>query len=235
MTSNAILCRPVVRRPNVLMSSKSRKKPGFRGKTNPSRGMQFSTVTPNSIIPQVKQKLYRCVKLGHPFGLVQGQFDSFSDFSFQVTDLAENGAFAIMFVEYRIISVTMTFRPMYRANAIINESTSGLIPQIYLVFDPTNGTLPSSVSDYQRYQALVVHDDSSAVTIAFAPKAQEAIYNGILTTAYSPKLDSGWISTSYLGVPHYGAHVAISGSGVVAEGQHWNVSVSYSIAFRGNR
>jgi len=234
MTRNNNSLRRTERRTNVPMSSRSRKRPGGRGKTTPMRSVQFSTVTPNSIIPQVKQEPYRCVKLGHSFGLVQGQFDSFSDFSFQVSDLQENGAFAIMFEEYRILSVTMTLRPMYRANAIINESTSGLIPQVYLVFDPTNGTLPSSVSDYQRYQALVVHDDSSAVTIAFAPKAQEAIYNGILTTAYAPK-NSCWISTSYLGVPHYGAHIAISGSGVAAEGQHWNVSVSYSIAFRGNR
>lgn len=108
-------------------------------------------------------------KWADPRILTQTPVDSFYDLTFQASDLQENGAFLILWSEYRIRKVEMMFRPMFRANFVI-EQPNIIIPQIFVVFDPASTASPTTLQQYQRYAGLVVEDDSRSFTLAFNPR-----------------------------------------------------------------
>jgi hypothetical protein len=171
-----------------------------------------------------------------PNGIVtQGPVDVVSSQTFQVSDLLENGAFLILFEEFQIVKVELAFRPMYRANAIV-DALIGRIPEIYVAYDPTTAGPPTSVDPLGRYSDVAITDDSDPFVVSFRPRFAKRIYNGLLTDGFEPSVDSDWLSTSDLSIPHYHIFIGITGSmNIAGPFQSWNVVPRYTLRFRGHR
>jgi len=194
----------------------------------------FSRVSVGALTKGAPQMVTTLQKWGAPRLLTQAPTDSFFDLTFQVSDLQENGAFLIMWSEYRIKKVELMFRPMYRANSVVLQGQI-LIPQIFVVFDPASSIAPVNLVEYQRYSGLVVEDDSQSFAVTFTPRVAQPVYDGIITNAYSVG-NRPWLQTAQLSIPHYSVHVAVSGSANVAGPfQEWNVTTRYTVEFRVQR
>jgi len=220
---------------NVVLSSRRRSNPGpRRGKTSGQAAYAFSRVAVGALARGNPQMVTTLQKWGAPLLLTQAPADSFFNLTFQVSDLQENGAFLIMWSEYRIKKVELMFRPMFRANSVGLQGQI-LIPQIFVAFDPASSISPVSLAEYQRYSGLVVEDDSQSFAVAFTPRVAQPVYDGIITNAYSVG-DRPWLQTAQLSIPHYSVHVAVSGSANVAGPfQEWNVTTRYTLEFRVQR
>lgn len=220
---------------NVVLSSRRRSNPGpRRGKTGGQAAYAFSRVAVGALARGNPQMVTTLQKWGAPLLLTQAPADSFFNLTFQVSDLQENGAFLIMWSEYRIKKVELMFRPMFRANSVGLQGQI-LIPQIFVAFDPASSISPVSLAEYQRYSGLVVEDDSQSFAVAFTPRVAQPVYDGIITNAYSVG-DRPWLQTAQLSIPHYSVHVAVSGSANVAGPfQEWNVTTRYTLEFRVQR
>jgi hypothetical protein len=165
--------------------------------------------------------------------ITQGPVDTFTAFSFQMNDLQENGAFLIMWAEYRIKLVEVFFRPMFRNNDVALDAGQILIPQIVVVFEPSANAAPSVMVEYERFQGAVICDDSRAFGVVASPRMAQPVYDGIITSAYAIGSNKTWLQTAQNSIPHYGIYVAVSGSGNIAGPfQAWNVQVRYTIDFR---
>lgn len=171
-------------------------------------------------------------KWADPSQITQQPIDSFYNLTFQMSDLQETGAFKIMWSEYRIMKVELMFRPMFRANNVIQQGTI-LIPQILVVFDGTSTSAPATVQEFQRYAGLVVQDDSQSFSVTCMPRIATPVYDGIITSAYSVGEGKTWLQTAQPSIPHYSVHVAVTGSGNLAGPfQQWNVTTRYTLQFR---
>jgi hypothetical protein len=197
--------------------------------------MSFSRVLNGALSRGPNQAITTLTKWAAPSILTQSPSDSFFNLTFQASDLQENGAFLIMWSEYRIKKVELMFRPMFRAN-FVGEQGSILIPQLFVVYDPASTVSPNSIAEYQRYAGLVVQDDSQSFSVACTPRIAQPVYDGIITSAFSVGEKATWLQTAQLSIPHYSVHVAISGSGNVAGPfQQWNVTTRYTLEFRVQR
>jgi len=191
--------------------------------------VDFSVVGPGALVRGPRQSSYTLTKWAKTDVYVQAPVDSFRDLTFQVSDLQENGAFLIMWSQYMIRKVEMDFRPMFRANSV-REQAAIAIPLIYLVFDSSGATVPTTLPEYERFAGLVTQDDSESFHVTFEPRIATPVYDGVITTAYSVPKGRTWLSTAFLSIPHYSLHVAIGGSGNVAGPfQAWNVTTRYTI------
>lgn len=170
-------------------------------------------------------------KWGPEQTLTQAPVDNITRFTFQVSDLFENGAFRILYAEYRIRTVELCFRPMFRANSV-SLQTAIAIPLISVVYEPTSSTA-LSYPDLQRYAGLVQQDDSRSFVVKCSPRIATPVFDGLITSAYSVGPRETWLQTEQLSIPHYGLFVGVSGSGNVAGPfQEWSVTVRYTLEFR---
>jgi len=210
---------------------------GKRGGRQGTRqgNVAFSRVAAGALSSGPQQAITTLTKWADPQTITQTPIDSFTDMTFQVSDLQENGAFLIMWSEYRIKKVELMFRPMFRANNVLQQGTI-LIPQILVAFDPGSTASPVSVHDYQRYAGLVTQDDSQSFSVACSPRIAQPVYDGVITSAYSVGERTTWLQTVQPSIPHYSVHVAVTGSGTLAGPfQQWNVMVRYTLEFRVQR
>lgn len=151
---------------------------------------------------------------------------------FRLNLLQENGAMLIMWAEYKIVEIERTYRPMYRMNFIAEGPAVGTIPLIYVIYSPDQQFAPGGVASFQRYQGVVINDDSRSFTVKFRPKVALSVYDGIITSAYTVGPPS-WLQTIEPSIPHFGLHTLITGSGILGGPfQQWNVTTRYTIDFR---
>lgn len=194
--------------------------------------MAFSRVAAGALSRGPSQVTSTLTKWADPSLITQSPVDSFFNLTFQMSDLQENGAFKIMWSEYRIVKVELMFRPMFRANNVIQQGTI-LIPQILVVFDGTSTSAPATVQEFQRYAGLVTQDDSQSFSVTCMPRIATPVYDGIITSAYSVGEGRTWLQTAQPSIPHYSVHVAVTGSGNLAGPfQQWNVMTRYTLQFR---
>jgi hypothetical protein len=206
------------------------------GKSQPARqNDQFLGSSAVALLNTRRDQLYRVSKTLVANPLPGGVVDSIFDISYQLSDLPENGAMLIMFAEYRIMSVQVSLMPMFRANPMAAEAASGPIPRILIVFSPEQISLASK-AEFERYQNLVINDDETHTNVRFSPVVAQAVYQSALSTSYAVGKVGQWLPTNSLGIPHYGLHILIEGSGILAGPfQQWNMSVRYNIEFRVSR
>jgi len=184
--------------------------------------------------PSVSQKTVTFVKHGAPLLVAQGIGATFHDYTFAMSDLPENGAYAILFQEYRLRKVDMFLRPMFRANSLAQAGLAE-IPLVYVVFDPTS-YIPVSIANYQTFENVIVQDDSSTIQVSFCPVALISLYDGIITSAYAAAPRSTWLQTAEPSIPHNSLHIAVLGNSIIgAEFQQWNLEFRYTLEFRGFR
>jgi hypothetical protein len=176
---------------------------------------------------------YRMIKTGPALVLSQGPIDVFSQLTYRLSDLPENGAFLIMWSLYQIERIELQFRPMYRANPI-HDAPAGLIPEIYVAYQPDSvvGT-PANIDEMRRYADLVVTDDSDSFVVSFRPRFAKELFRTLIASTYEPSSNSDWLSTVTPDVPHYSTFVGITGSTSLAGPfQAWNVVARYHLNFK---
>jgi hypothetical protein len=196
---------------------------------------QFLGSSALTLLKSPKEVLFRTTKHLVADALTGGPADNIFPFTFQLSDLPENGAILIMFAEYRITSVTVSLAPMFRANTIVAEATIGPIPRILIVFSPEQTALATK-AEFERYQNLVINDDSTHTNVRFTPVVAQTVYNTALSNGLTIGPPGTWIPTNQPTVPHYGLHVLIEGSGLFgAQYQSWNRTVTYNLEFRVSR
>lgn len=215
-----------------LSRAPRRRNRGKPGKAKNSHlNTDFISVRSGALLRGPSQRTVTMTKWGPQSVITQAPVDNITRFTFQVSDLLENGAFLILYSEYRIRMVEVCFRPMFRANSVALQ-TAVAIPLIYVVYEPTSST-SLSFAELIRFAGLVQQDDSKSFVVKCSPRIAIPVFDGIITSAYSVGSRDTWLQTEQLSIPHYGLFVGVSGSGNVAGPfQEWNVSIRYTLEFR---
>jgi len=190
------------------------------------------------ILQTPPQSLCRFVKTGPAFAVDQQTLDTFTGLTFRLSDVPENGAYLILWSFYQIEKVELQFRPMYRANRVADAAAIGLIPEIYVAFDPdSTRATPVNLDEMRRYADLTVTDDSDGFVVSFRPRFAKTVFESALLSTYEPSNDQDWLPTIHNTVPHYNLFVAVTGSNVIGPGpfQAWNVVARYTLKFKDQR
>jgi len=207
---------------------------GKRHKEPTAISTQRLSRTPILAVP--RERTYQMIKTGPALILGQGPVDVFAALTFRLSDLPENGAYKILWSLFQIQRVELQFRPMYRANRIV-DAPNGLIPEIYVAFQPdSTQTVPTVIDDIRTFGDLVVTDDSDAFTVSFRPRFAKELFRSLALSTYEPSNDNDWLPTTAPDVPHYQTFVCITGStNLAGPFQAWNVVARYHLTMKGQR
>lgn len=116
-----------------------------------------------------------------------------------------------LFDEYKIVKAKVRFMPTNNS-AQVNSVSGGQYQGLGLIttaLDYNDGTPPATQEEVMNYGTRRVTRSNRTHVRVLTPKSQSALYNGVLTTAYSPV--SRWIPTSHSSVPHYGVKAWFQG------------------------
>lgn len=160
--------------------------------------------------------------------------DSFGTFSFNLGQLPEAAALTSLFQQYRFDLAEVWLRPMFRANSILDEGATVLIPQLYIAADPNDGSSWSTINDALNASNVFQTDDARGVAFRLIPLPQLEVFSGGVAVPSGTSDAPIWCNCSDPGVRHYGVKYAITGS-VGAGFQAWNVVSRYTVTFRGAR
>lgn len=163
--------------------------------------------------------------------IAQGEFDTFFAYVHTLMDNSDMASFGGYFQQFRIEMVEAEFRPMYRANPI-EFSPNGLIPQIYVAVDVNDNLAWSNIGQAHSYQNIVVNDDSKGFCVRYRPQVAVGMYASGVFTGYGHYDTQPWVDCRSSTTGFYGLKVAISGSGVAAAAQQWNLTFRYKVAYR---
>lgn len=154
-------------------------------------------------------------------------------YTFKLSDLGNSTAFAILFDQYRVNAVRITFYPQYN---VYNAATSTIaVPEIYTAIDYNSAVVPSSVSEVDQYTTVKRQMFTRPHSRYLKPKVLYSIQDQGLTAAYAngPK---PWLEIASPDVPHFaiiGAITASQSSSIVP--QLVRVTVTYYVSFRSVR
>lgn len=169
------------------------------------------------------------------FEINQATTITYGTVAFGLTSIINYQEYTVLFDEYRINYVSLTFRPMYTATSIISSSTNlNKIPLIYVVKDFDDVITPSSISQLRQYDNCIVHDDKQLFTIRFVPSTSLQLSNTENSTVKSNKT---WIDCTDAAVLHYGVKYAVTAQDASLPTilQGWYVEVGMSVSFRHTR
>lgn len=169
-------------------------------------------------------------KWRQPTVISQLQGDNFGSFQFTLNDLQQASVLGDLFQQYKITDIVAFFRPMYRANSMLQDADY-LIPQIYVAFDPNDVSNWGAISDASDADSVFINDDSAAFRMTVKPRPAMAAYAG----AFTGFADSGspWMDAGNDQIRYYGLKWAITGAGIgAAHFQSWNVTIRYQLSFR---
>jgi hypothetical protein len=158
------------------------------------------------------------------------QVDTFGGYQYELTD-TEASIFHSYFEQYQITMIEAFFRPMFRANSVV-QAADGNMPLIYVATDPDDISAWGTISAAQSVDRVIEMDDSEGFVVKFQPVVSTALYDGAFT-AFANVDFAPWINTASVTVRHYGLKWAVTGSGVGAVPyQTWNVDHRYTVRFR---
>lgn len=110
---------------------------------------------------------------------------------------------------YRINKVVCKFVPN-RDNA--NFGGTSYIPNFYSVLDFTDSTIPTSLTELYDYGNLRITRGSIIHTRALVPATNDAIEGPAAIVSGNPRYKQ-WITTSQMGIPHFGLKYAVDNVG----------------------
>lgn len=131
--------------------------------------------------------------------------------TFQLNQIADYGDFAQLFDNYKLNAVVIKFR--WDRNAPQSDDiTASTVPIMHYAIDYNDANTPLSLNVLKQYGSYKAWHMNHATThtVKLYPKAQSASYRTAVTTAYGPR--KGWISMTYVDVPHYAFKYWIDGS-----------------------
>jgi len=213
-----------------MVRSRAKRGPARRAGGAGAEALRTGRVS-NSLMARLpSQQRVLVHKWGAPTVLTQAQADTFGAFQFELTD-TEASSVAAFWQQYQIQAIEMQFRPMYRANPVIDDTVC-VIPLIFVAVDPNDISSWTTLSQAESHDNVAIKDDDRGFTLRLRPSVAAALYAGAFT-AFGHFPQQPWIDTASNSVRHYGVKWAITGSGFAASHyQSWRVISRYTVAFR---
>lgn len=152
-------------------------------------------------------------------------------FSFKLSDLPAVTEFTNLYEEYKISRITIDFMPI--ATHLMIQPTGALPnlgPVIYHALDPTNVVAPGSYDDLFQNSDCKWNLMSKQFRRSWVPHYADTIASTALLSGYKPV--TGFISTGYPDVPHYGFKFYINGS-TTANTHVYQLIVKMTVCLKG--
>jgi hypothetical protein len=171
------------------------------------------------------------------FNFSSSGFPQFFAMQIQANDMSTAGTFANLFDLYRIEAVEVLFRPV--GMTTVTDAISGTIatiPSLYALIDYNDATVPTGLTTFQRGSSTRSCTAVEAMRVQFRPRYANAIYLSAVATAYTVGDPNQWLSTTAMGIPHYGLKIAFSedaGTGAPGSGKFmYNVFTKITVAYK---
>jgi len=217
--------RNVRRNRNNVARGAPRRRRGGR-----SRATVMGQAVGTNLSRPARQNNLTVTKWGAPVVIVQSQFDSFGAFQFELAD-TEASAVAAFWQQYQLVKIEASFRPMFRANPVIDDTVCA-IPLIMVASDPNDISSWTVMTQAESHTNLVVRDDDAGFVVTFKPSVATALYAGAFT-AFGHYDSAPWVDTATPTVRYYGLKWGITGSGFAASHyQSWRVMFRHTVRLR---
>lgn len=164
--------------------------------------------------------------------------DSYSNFTFKLSDVPGYAEFVNMFDQFCITKVKMTFMPRFSGNPVTGSGIgvgygTAALASIWTCVD-YDGNSPTSLSTFLERSDLEQHRHDKEFSMTFQPRPNNEIYRTSVTTAYSvmPR-GYNWIDTKDAVTPHYGIMYycqAPTSNGLCVA---YDTTIEYWMGFRG--
>lgn len=134
---------------------------------------------------------------------------SFGAFGYNINQLPNVSEFINLFDHFRINAVVSKFY-LQIDPAATNTQTSAVIPRMYWVKDYNDSAAPVDIATLRQYNNMRQRtlNPYRPITIKVRPAVLTNMYEGVATTAYSPKWKC-WIDTNDPATPHFALKWAI--------------------------
>lgn len=157
------------------------------------------------------------------YAISSSSFPQFFSLQIQANDITSSATFAGIFDLYRVEMCEVLFRPT-GVTTVTAGATGAIatIPKLFTFVDYNDAVAPAALTAFQRSTRTRQCSATDCMKVAFQPRYASAVYLSAVATAYQVGPKSSWLSTSAMGVPHYGVKYALtedSGTGGPLNGQ----------------
>jgi len=136
----------------------------------------------------------------------------FGAVTFQLSDLPAATSLSTLYDKYRFKSVEVLFRA---TGMQMNTSTGGSndAPDFTTVIDFDNASVPTTITQLQRYSTAKVTTATSNHYRHFLPRTVRPVYISGVSTGYAEGDATEWLDLSYPNIPHYALLYALGFGG----------------------
>jgi hypothetical protein len=135
--------------------------------------------------------------------------------------------FTALFDQYRIRHVRIQCSPL--AAPFGQSTTATSYPTVYTVIDYDDASVPTSVTQLQQFDTLMVTPNAQSLERHIAPRPALAAYSGSVFTAFASSPNTMWIDSNNVTVPYYGFKWATDGVTTVS-GSYQLLSVNITVS-----
>lgn len=159
--------------------------------------------------------------------------------SFALNNIPSVSEFTNLFDLYRVKAVLITLKMLNspEGNSIPNSSSSNLyanyFPTLWYTVDQDDANTQSiaQLREYARVKHRVLRPNSE-IKILVRPNPLQAIYNGVVTTAYGLARRKQWMDLTNDAIPLYGLKMAIDFEGLVTNALNpWQIKFNAKYYF----
>lgn len=134
--------------------------------------------------------------------------------TFQLSNVINHAEFTALYDSYRILGARVYFdySPDIQAVGPGSNMGSHAYPKLWVMrdYDDATAVTIDLMNESNRSKCLRFNDSRTTLSMYVRPAAQQMMYEGVATTAYSPKWRP-WIDCANDDVPHYGLKVVAQG------------------------
>lgn len=124
-------------------------------------------------------------------------------YNFQLSQLPNYSEFTSLFDRYRISGVKLKIIPTCDNNATGTSATYNA-PRLYYCWDYDDSDAPITANQMMERDNVKIKQGLRVISTYSKPRAQMAIFNTGLSTAYGDAQRKQWIDMGNTSVPHYG-------------------------------
>lgn len=158
-----------------------------------------------------------------------GLFTS-GDILFYLNQVQDSASLISLFDNYKILKVKVKFIPQVTESSV---GAAGGLPTLYTAIDTNSAPTTPTKNTIMAYKNCRTGLFDRTYSRTFRPMIQEAIYNGVTSTAYTPS--SRWLSTGYDACPHYCLVWGVDGTFGTGNSMIFKYEVEYIVAFKNPR
>jgi len=155
---------------------------------------------------------------------------------FKLNSLPNYAEFQALYDQYKITRVDI----MLRSNSMqsldnTTPTSTHELPDWFFVIDNDDDTPITSTASYLQYHNLRFLSLTKNYTIRCYPRVAQMVYDGAITTAYSPATKPVWLDLANADVPHYGIKYGSGDSQYTLQNQAqagWQVFYRYYVSFK---